>query len=402
MKVSDLQQQLDEGFLDNFVNKVKAMAGGDGPTGVIRALMNNNAALNKFADALVNVARPQILNRLGNELNAIKSGATPMPIGMIYKTAIALLPKVVANEKTIQVEPAAIKQILKNNKAELLRLVLNGKAAEDDEVRQTYDDILSGAINSRGNDIDATTKVVALIIAAAVMFLETSQQDAEADGVELGKDLVTSFNKLGIELMQALASRDSPVIRDLKANEVYKDRVEELIVNIVREVKAKYLNADATELDSVISSPPAIVSIQAVKNAIGMHANGLDPKTVNSYSQRVAAALQRMFVAWIKIAKSEATPGRPQSFDLMRKWGSDFLQNHLDQLDLNATPAPATEKPASPAAEKEIDNLEAAHNAGEEAVRAALAANPALTPDQMRDAYTRAREAWVASHPPTP
>ncbi len=394
MKIRELQQQLDEGFLDNFVNKVKAMAGGDGPTGIVRALMGNNAALNKFADALVNAARPQILNRLGNGINAIQDGATPMPIGMIYKTTMAMLPKVVANEKTIQVEPAAVKQILKNNKAELLRLVLNGKVAEDEEVRQTYNDILSGAVNSRGNNVDATTKTVALIIAAAVMFLETSQQDAEADGVEIDKDLVAEFNEIGIRVTQFLASKDSKLIRDLKANDLYKDRVEELIVNIAREARSKYLNAEPAALDAVISSPPQIVSLQTIKNFIGRHAEDLDTDVVNAYAEQVGRMLQRLFVIWATIAKSEPTPGRPQSFELMRHWAADFLQNHLDQLDLTAQATPDATAPVPAEAEEEIENLEASHDAGEKAVRDALAANKSLTPDEIKNIYNQARAAW--------
>ena len=67
MKINDLKRPtLEEGFIDNFIAKVQNMAGEDGPTGVLRALRGQNAALNKFADVIANATTPKVTERLGN------------------------------------------------------------------------------------------------------------------------------------------------------------------------------------------------------------------------------------------------------------------------------------------------------------------------------------------------
>jgi hypothetical protein len=103
MKVYDLQRQLDEGFLDNLVSKIQSMAGGDGPTGVIRALRGSNAALRKFADAIANAARPRIMQRLGNQFDAINSGQSPLPVKLFYQQAIVAADKI-ANADRMNVD----------------------------------------------------------------------------------------------------------------------------------------------------------------------------------------------------------------------------------------------------------------------------------------------------------
>lgn len=348
MKVTELQRQLDEGFLDNFISKVKSMAGGDGPTGIIRALGNNNAALNKFADAIVNVARPRINQRLGNSINAIQSGSSRMPIQTIYKQAMAAAPTV-AGKDGIKIEADAVRQVIKNNRSDVLRMVLNGDAGEDDVVRKTYDAVMSNTPEADlGNNVDAVTKTVGLIIASAVVYIQTQQQDASDAGSTVDKSLVDNFNKFGLELTKALATKESPLLRELKANDLYKDRVESLIVNIARTVREKYLNLEASQLANLVTSTPELVSLTAVKNAVGSHASDLDPTKVNDYAQRIHGAIQRLFAKWLAIANTENTPGRPESLEAMRYWAADLLNNYLDVLDTSSAP--------STSAETDVDN----------------------------------------------
>jgi hypothetical protein len=403
MKVNDLRHQLDEGFLDNLISKVKSMAGGDGPTGVIRALQGNNAALNKFADAIVNTARPRINQRLGNARNAIESGTGRMPIQTIYNQTMAVTPGI-AERDGIRVEPAGVKQVIKNNRSELLRMVLNGDAAEDDVVRNTYNAVMSGSPEADlGNNIDGVTKTVALIIASAVIFIQTSQEDAEATGDKVDANLVDEFNKTGNKITVALATADSPVVRELKANEVYKDKVEALIVNIARTIRERYLNVDASTMSGLVTSPPSLVSLNAVKNAISSHASGIDPDKANTFAQRLQSAIQQLFTQWLTIADNESTPGRPQSLEVLRHWAADLLNNYLDNLDTSASPEVPAPAPADPA-EVEITNVEdQAHEAGLTA-RRALTRNPgeadADFATRQYSEYLRAFNDYMTTHRP--
>lgn len=403
MKVSDLQQQLDEGFLDNFVNRVKAMAGGDGPTGIIRALQGNNAALNKFADALVNVARPQIMRRMGNSAEALRSGTGRMPIGMIYKTTLGLLPRVAANDN-IEVEPATVKQLLRDNKADLLRLVLRGDVADDDVVRRTYDAVLTGAPEADlGNDIDATTKVVALIIAAGVMLAETSQQDIEFDNAELDEQAVSDYQTVAMRVTRALTSPDSPLVKAVKPDQTYKDNVQEFIVSFVARINSKYKNLNADDMAAAAATPPKIfASAQDASRAITGHIGDrstLTPDMAN-FATQINDLIQNTFAAWLKVADSDKAPGRPRAYKLVTLWAADLLNNHLAKLDATKS-APETEaKPAS------TDEPEKTFNDAEEAGRAAMRALTKNPGESDRDfdnrqfaEYERARSEYLRAHP---
>ena len=402
MKVNDLQRRLDEGFLDNLVSKIQSMAGGDGGTGVLRALLGQNAALRKFADAIANATRNRVLQRVGNQLDFINTGKAPLPVAMIYQQSLAAGKQVAAADQ-MNVDVKQVGGIVKSNRADIERLVLSGNVGDNNQIKLILDAIL-GATGSAniGMTVEQAMKAVSMVVAAAIIFIQTTKEDLEDYEIEPADE--QKFNAAGEQVKEILCDPTSPEIRALQPNEDFKDRLQWLFIQIITAIKKKYALLDHAHLQALLANPPALVSPLELKTALSSHSPNVNPEAVSQLMAKAAPAIQNQFKVWLEIAVKETAAGGPpnQSEHLyIEPWGASVMEL-IDKMNFGAPTKPA--KPATgitPDAEEEIQSLTDSHAAGETALRNALAANPNLTPAQMKDVYDKARAEHDNANPTT-
>jgi len=401
VKVNDLKRpKLEEGFIDNFIAKVQNMAGGDGPTGVIRAMRGQNAALNKFADSIANATTPKVTARLGNQANSVNDRSAPTPVGMILKQAEAI-GVAMASKEGISVTPAEIQSAIIDNKVEILKMLIAGRDADDNILRPIFQAITT-RVPSVGltNDLADSIRTISLIVAGTIIFIKTTKEDLEdfeVDPADLEK-----FNAAGEQVKEILCNPTSPEIRALQPNEDFKDHLQWLIIQMIKTVQEKYAVLDNARLQGLLASPPALVSTLQLKSALSGHSASVNPDAVAQIIAQVTPVIQSQFNAWLEIAVKETAGGRPANVSKIlyaQPWGKSALEL-IDNMKFGA-PAKKEAPTVSPDAEEEIQSLTDSHTAGETALRNALASNPSLTPVQMKDVYDKAREAYNSANPTT-
>lgn len=390
MKVNDLQRQLDEGFLDNLVSKVTSMAGGDGPTGIIRALRGSNAALRKFADAITNTTRPRVTQRLGNQLDQINSGSVPLPVKMMYQQTLAAADKVAAADQ-MQVDIAQVGPTIKSNRADIERLVLSSNVGANNEIKLLFDAILGGTGSaSIGMEVEPALNAISMIVAATIIFIQTQQEDSET--VEVDPNALEAFKTASTALNRVLFMQNSPDLQTLSPDDQLKDNLEELVtINMLTGstgVQKRYLNLSTEQMQAVLASVPQLVNPAALSRLLSSHSATVDPAAVSAVVAKVEPLIQAQFKAWLEIAVADQPP-RAKSFDIYKQWAKTVYDS-LDRMDFTAKPAAAAQAENNP----EFKALEDSHTAGEEAVRQALEANPGLSGPEMKRIYDTAREAY--------
>jgi hypothetical protein len=393
MKVNDLQRQLDEGFLDNLVSKVQSMAGGDGPTGIIRALRGSNAALRKFADAITNSTRPRVMQRVGNQLEQINAGTAPLPVKMIYQQALAAAEKIAAADQ-MQVAIESVAPTIKSNRVDIERLVLTSNVGDNNEIKLLFDAILGGTGSaSIGMEVEPAIAAISMIVAATVIFIQTQQEDSGT--VEVDENVLEAFKAAGVQIDRVLFDQDSPELKTLNPNQnLVKGLTELLLVQMSagpNSIQKKYLNITSEQMQAVVASPPQLVNPQALTRILSSHAPDIDPAALTAVVAKAETSIQALFTTWLQIAVTQQPP-RASAFEIYKEW----LVRALDAVkDMNfaqpeASPAVAAQAENNP----KFKALEDSHSAGEEAVRQALASNPALPGPDIKRIYDTAREAF--------
>jgi len=353
MKVNDLQRQLDEGFLDNLVSKVQSMAGGDGPTGIIRALRGSNAALRKFADAITNTTRPRVMQRLGNQLDQINSGSVPLPVKMMYQQTLAAADKVAATDQ-LQVDIAQVGPTVKSNRADIERLVLSSNVGANNEIKLLFDAILGGTGSaSIGMEVESALNAISMIVAATVIFIQTQQEDAET--AEVDPDALENFKTASAQLDKVLFSQQSPDLRSLNPNVDLRDNLEELVlISMITGqtgIQKKYLNLSTEQMQAILASPPLLVSNQTITRLLSSHSPDVDPAAVNSVVNKAEELIEEQFKAWLQIAVAEQPP-RAKAFEIYKEWARAV---HTKIKSMNfADTTPATAGKEIPQAGEEI------------------------------------------------
>jgi hypothetical protein len=400
VKVNDLKRpKLEEGFIDNFIAKIQNMAGGDGPTGVIRAMRGQNAALNKFADSIANATTPKVTARLGNQANNVNDRSAPTPVGMILKQAEAI-GVAMASKEGISVTPAEIQSAIIDNKVEILKMLIAGRDADDNILRPIFQAITT-RVPSVGltNDLADSIRTISLIVAGTIIFIKTTKEDLEDYNIEPAD--LESFNAAGEQVKEILFDPTSPDIRALQPNEDFKDHMQWLIIQMVKTVKERYAVLDNAKLQGLLANPPALVSPLQLKSALSGHSASVNPDAVNQLIAKATPAIQNQFKIWLEIAVKETAAGGPpnQSSHLyVDPWGKTAIEL-VDNMKFGAPAKAKAEPNISPDAEEEIQSLTDSHTAGQTALRNALATNPNLTPAQMKDVYDKAREAYNNANP---
>lgn len=331
MKVNDLQRQLDEGFLDNLVSKVQSMAGGDGPTGIIRALRGSNAALRKFADAITNTTRPRVMQRVGNQLEQINAGTAPLPVKMIYQQALAAAEKIAAADQ-MQVEIAQVAPTIKSNRVDIERLVLTSDLGDNNEIKLLFDAILGGTGSaSIGMEVEPAIAAISMIVAATIIFIQTQQEDS--GNVEVDENALETFNAAGVALDRVLFSQDSPELQTLNPNQKLAQNLELLAaVNMTtgpNAIQKKYLNITTEQMQAIAASPPQLVNPQALSRLLSSHAPDVDPAALTAVVAKAETLIQALFTAWLQIAVTQQPP-RANAFEIYKKWAVNAMNTARD------------------------------------------------------------------------
>jgi hypothetical protein len=399
MKVNDLQRQLDEGFLDNLVSKVTSMAGGDGPTGIIRALRGSNAALRKFADAITNTTRPRVMQRLGNQLAQIDSGSVPLPVKMMYQQTLAAADKVAATDQ-LQVDIAQVGPTIKSNRADIERLVLSSNVGANNEIKLLFDAILGGTGSaSIGMEVEPALNAISMIVAATVIFIQTQQEDAET--AEVDPDALENFKTASAQLDKVLFSQQSPDLRSLNPNVDLRDNLEELVlISMITGqtgIQKKYLNLSTEQMQAMLASPPLLVSNQTLTRLLSGHSSDVDPAAVNSVVNKAEELIEEQFKAWLQIAVAEQPP-RAKAFEIYKEWARAV---HAKIKSMNFEQQATA--PTTPGTTVNTDELfDKAHDEGERARRAVTktpAESDAAFVARQNAEYTKAHDEYLRANP---
>jgi len=355
MKVNDLQRQLDEGFLDNLVSKVQSMAGGDGPTGIIRALRGSNAALRKFADAITNATRPRVMQRVGNQLEQINAGTAPLPVKMIYQQALAAAEKIAAADQ-MQVEIAQVAPTIKSNRVDIERLVLTSNLGDNNEIKLLFDAILGGTGSaSIGMEVEPAIAAISMIVAATVIFIQTQQEDS--GNVEVDENALEAFNAAGVALDRVLFSQDSPELKTLNPNPKLAQNLELLAaVNMTtgpNAIQKKYLNITTEQMQAIAASPPQLVNPQALSRLLSSHAPDVDPAALTAVVAKAETLIQALFTTWLQIAVTQQPP-RANAFEIYKKWAINAMNTARDMNFAQPDATPDTAGKEIPPAGEEI------------------------------------------------
>lgn len=339
MKVNDLQRQLDEGFLDNLVSKIQSMAGGDGPTGIIRALRGSNAALRKVADAIANATRPRVMQRVGNQLDQINDGTVPLPVKLIYQQTLAAADKIAAADQ-MNVDVAQVGPTIKSNRADIERLVMSSNVGANNEIKLLFDAILGGTgTASIGMEVEPALNAIAMIVAATVIFIQTQQEDSGS--TEVDPNALEAFKSASTALNKILFFQNSPDLQTLEPNDELKDNLEELVtINMLTGqtgIQKRYLNLDTEQLQAVLASVPQLVNPAALSRLLSSHSATIDPAAVSAVVAKVEPLIQAQFKAWLEIAVADQPP-RAKSFDIYKQWAKTVYDS-VDRMDFD-TPDP--------------------------------------------------------------
>lgn len=346
MKINELKaQQLEEGFLDNFISRVKDMAGGDGPTGIIRSLMGQAPNLNKLADTIANNARSAVLTRLGNQINFIKNGSAPTPIGLIYQQTLASAGKIANGEGDIKFDPAQIKSTISNSQNALLKIVLNGDVANDANIKEIYQAILSNEPELKiANNIDATIKTVSMIVASALVYISTQEEDNAGATFDVDPAISNDFKKAGDQIIRMVAVPTSNELRSLKPDNNYKETMLDAIARLLVAFKG-YSGESADKLAAMVANPPDIINDTEIHSILAGHNNSVDPAIVDGIAGKLMPLFKELTKDFVTSAAAEAKVKNNASntYDaLARPWGTAIFQA-LDNLKFGeATPGKTT------------------------------------------------------------
>jgi hypothetical protein len=402
VKINELKpQQLEEGFLDNFISRVKDMAGGDGPTGVIRSLMGQAPNLNKLADTIANNARSAVLTRLGNQVNFIKNGSAPTPIGLIYQQALASAGKIANGEDDVKFNPAQVKSTVAGKQGELLKIVLNGDAASDANVKEIYQAIISNEPELKiANDINATIKTVSMIVASALVYISTQEQDKEGTTFDVDTNIANDFKKTGDEIIRMIAVPTSPELRSLKPDNNYKETMLDAIARLLVAFKG-YSGESADKLEAMVANTPDIISGNEIHSILAGHNNAADTEAVANIANRLMPMFKELTKDFVTSAAAETKVRNNASntYDALAKpWGTAIFQA-LDNLKFAETQPAQGNAEIGDEEKQELEKLNASHDAGTKAVTDAFDKNKDLKPEQMKNIYNNAREDYDLKNP---
>jgi hypothetical protein len=361
MKINDIQRQLDEGFLDNLVSKVQSMAGGDGPTGIIRALRGSNAALRKFADAVANAARPRVTQRLGNQLEQINAGTAPLPVKMIYQQVLAAAVKIAAADQ-MKVEAGTIAPTIKSNRIDIERLVMSSNVGANNEIKLLFDAILGGTSSaSIGMAVEPAITAISMIVSATVVFIQTQAEDS--GNTEVDENSLEAFNTAAAALDKVLFSQDSPELNTLNPNNKLSRNLNLLVLDNMSAgaggIQKKYLNITTEQMQAVMAKPPQLVNPQALTRLLSSHAQQIDPAALAAVVAKAETLIQALLTAWLQIAVTQQPP-RASAFEIYKKW---IISTTATIGDMNfEQPAPADATPDTagkeiPLAGKEAEKI---------------------------------------------
>jgi hypothetical protein len=400
VKINELKYQpLEEGFIDDLIDKVKNMAGGDGLTGLIRSLSGQGAALNKLADQIARELESPLLRELGNNIRAIKNGTQPVPMGRIIQLGLRSGATVAQHDGDI-VSPAEILNFLKANKENVVRVAGGGMTPQViDAIIRLSDTKTADPVPNL--NFDKSIHEVALVIAAAIILVQAAKAEAgpeaatERDTAQLEK-----FKQLGEKVQEALFDPTSALLKALQPNEDFKDNLHWLVITMTQKVQNEIAKLPAPRLEAMLTNPPPLLTPMQFKTALSGHTETADPTVVAKVIETVTPVMQEQFKTWLQLAIDEAKAGNgiEESVKDFGDWARESMAM-IDLLHFNKT---TPKKPDREKVESTIEDLfDKAHEAGDNARRAVKQTPGESDADFVERAnaeYDKAREAYLKTN----
>lgn len=233
-------------------------------------------------------------------------------------------------------------------------------------------------------------------------------------------DVVRKFEQVGNSINSAIFTPGSALHRALRANPDFKQNLEDMVLDLLRDVQNKIVYADADQLENLLKRPLNLITDNELQAAFLGHIDINDPNLPDNFRQTVTGFLQKqkenfdmLLRLWVQLAVAERQAGQPasaQSLSVFQDWVRNAVRliNKMKFAPAAGKQQPGAQRQAQTAQQGQAGkepgqkqasvyrDLEAAHDAGAKALDQALRSNPNLTPDQQRQIYDRAARAFKA------
>jgi len=395
VKIADLKHTpLEEGFFDNLVGRITNVAGGDGFTGLIRALMGEGAALKKLADAIEVAMDGKIRSHFGSGFADVKSGKTALPLTEIIKlglnTAEEISKKETSGETSdgskytvkTEVEPvnqAQIIEFIKNNKAAVIKVA----GTNVNEIIVAMLAVASGTAATAIPSLKYGTAIENISITLAAATILATGVDIEVGAFNIGDPAIRPLKAAFDEASQKVIDILLDPSNGLKQNKDFVENIENLIfVNYLNErIKKKYALMTSAQLAGLAGSTPDIITDGEYRRFLSQHNPSIVKAELDKVITDIKVEVQKQFKAWLEIAAQESASGHKptQSMELFKAWGR-IVQQQLNNAKYAEPPAAgATTTTVPPSSiSNPLDNLPAFIAGLEAALRAGHTLHPNL------------------------
>ena len=310
MKIKELEYvPLSEGFIDNLIDKVKTMAGGDGITGIVRSLSGQGAALNKLADQIERQTEAPLIRAMGNAADEARRSRDDMILTPVIQLGLTAATQF-SSQDGDPVTGNEIIELLKTKKDYVQ------SASHSAHAGPVIDAILKYAATKdagtvSGLGFDASVKEVSLVLAGAIVLVQLNKLLEEpAEPTQLDPAELQKFKMFGDKINETLFDSTSAVFRALKPNKEIVNNLHWLVIEMTKKVQQEFGILPADKLEAMAATPPVLVQPVALKQALGAHDPSVDPETVNRIVEAVTPIIQEQVKSWFILAAAEAKAGK--------------------------------------------------------------------------------------------
>lgn len=420
MKVRELKEGfLEEGFLDDVA---AAMRDADSFSDFFTNISGGNAKLNQLANKIFTDAERVLVS---GQTNLRQPGITDADIPM-DRLIIAVF-NAAANFSKTSKNPVSRQDLFahfKKYQQEILKGInaqargANLAPAAAGEINKVLARQPAAAIPGAG--LKGNLEGVSLVAAVTLLDIEyrraTDVDSDAAEGFEFTPEQLKFFKEVGNKILESLFTPGSDIHKLLLINQDFRDNMKKFVEQIVRQVQRDFANLSTEQLKARKDRYDQVVDPLELRSAMIGHIDPNDPRLPDTYDatmRDIIASYKDQFDSfistWISLARVErAETGADvsqEAFSQLTQWADRALRL-LDSLKIPATKPKAAGTRAGqeiPAAGQEkqtpsiFKDLEAAHDAGSEALKRALSANPDLSPADQRKIYDRAAAAAAGS-----
>lgn len=416
MKIRELQ----EGFLDDLA---AAMRDADSFGDFLKGLGGGNAKLDQISRKLLADAERVLVS---GQTNLRQPGITDADIPM-DRLIVAVFNAAAEFSKTSK-NPVTRNDLFshfKKHQDEILKgMNMQARGANlarsgTDEVNKLLARQPTEAISGAG--LKGNLEAISLLAALTLLDIEyrraTDQESTSAEGFEFEDSDLQDFNAAGDQLLKTLFAPGSPVHRALQIDAGFKNNMKKFVEQLHSQIQKEYAGLNTKQLISRAGQINQVVQPLELQSALTGHINFNNPNLPDGYEQAINDMLTKsknsfdtLLKYWVELAlkerESTGSEISQEAFSILTNWAARALRL-LDNIQISVAPKAqaagtrAGQEIPSAGQEKQtpsiFKDLEAAHDAGSDALKRALNANPNLSPADQRRIYDRAADAAAGS-----